>query len=130
MDDLKSKTLDWQLPLAILGAITAVLMTVVGLFDHWSITAIATLWIFLMLIALVKTLEQKSRDYIEGTLRKKAFTQIYSYPTERVVNYFWSRLCDPVKQPPNILETAWAALSWKLFDRALLLATVTQFCAC
>ncbi|MDA8740825.1 hypothetical protein N9M73_06835 [Rhodobacteraceae bacterium] len=77
-----------------------------------------------MLIALVKTLEQKSRDYIEGTLREKAFTQIYSYPTERVVNYFWSRLCDPLKERPNILETAWAALSWKLYDRALLLATV------
>lgn len=124
MDDLKSKTLDWQLPLAILGAITAVLMTVVGLFDHWSITAIATLWIFQMLIALVKTLEQKSRDYIEGTLRKKAFTQIYSYPTARVVDYFWSRLCDPLKERSNTLDTAWAALSWKLYDRALLLATV------
>ena len=124
MDDLKSKTLDWQLPLAILGAITAVLMTVVGLFDHWSITAIATLWIFLMLIALVKTLEQKSRDYIEGTLRKKAFTQIYSYPTARVVDYSWSRLCDPLKERSNTLDTAWAALSWKLYDRALLLATV------
>ncbi|XAT61349.1 hypothetical protein GN278_11695 [Rhodobacteraceae bacterium Araon29] len=124
MGDLKSKTLDWGLPLAILGAITAVVLAVARLFDHWWITAIAALWVVLMLIALVKTLEQKPRDYIEGALREKAFTQIYSYPTERVVDYLWSRLCDPLKERSNTLETAWAALSWKLYDRALLLATV------
>ncbi len=63
-----------------------------------------------------------SRKFLAGTLRKSTYTQIYTTLTRRLLTPLWNRYCDPVPE-----RTWWpgqfrAALTWRLYDRALLIA--------
>ncbi len=80
------------------------------------------LWLALTLWALLGMLDPSSRGYIAGTLKKRSFTQIYTFTTRRWHTRLWDALCDPDDDTAGIVRTFWAALTWRLYDRALLIA--------
>lgn|GEM_PF-4642070 len=80
------------------------------------------LWLALTLMALLSQTDPASRAYIAGTLRKSTFTQVYTNLTRRTLTQLWSRLCDPVSETAPATQVFRAALTWRLYDSALLIA--------
>jgi hypothetical protein len=109
-------------------------LTVWGVIAAAAITAAATLgaaawvwvggllWLALTLMALLSQTDPASRAYIAGTLRKSTFTQVYTTLTRRTLTQLWSRFCDPVPETAPATQVFRAALTWRLYDSALLIA--------
>lgn len=111
-------------PLAILLAFTTMALALP--LPTW-LTINLALWLFWSLIALLVMADPNRRDFVEGTLRHSRFTQIYAVPTKRIVDWFWSRYCDKAYQGNNIIQTFRHALTWRLYDKALLIAVAYPF---
>lgn len=120
---MSSNDVGWGLPIAIwsalLGAVIGVLATVQ---PSWYCWLGSILWLALTLIAILGQIEPASRAYIAGTLRKPNFTHIYIFTTKRRLEWIWSRVCDPVTDDVGLPATFRAALTWRLYDRTLLIA--------
>ncbi len=88
----------------------------------WWPPLIGAAWSILVVLAILGQVDQAPRNYIAGTLRKANFTQVYTFTTKRRLDWLWTRLCDPVDDDAGFLATFRAALTWRLYDRALLIA--------
>lgn len=131
MDEPRSVTLTTTL--AVCGIIAG------GLFTAKTAFA-APGWVWLagalfLALAVTAALAQSSaggRDYLTGTLRTRHYTQVYRYVARRLNDWVWRRvgrmrvLPDGTEAPPpetthwfHLLRTA---LTWRLLDRALLIA--------
>ncbi len=112
-------------PLAILlatvGALVALALTL-NLYPWLTLTLF--LWLFWSLVALLFLADTPRRDFIQGTLRHSRFTQIYAVPTKRIVDWFWTRYCDETDKDSGPIQTFRHALTWRLYDKALLVAVV------
>lgn len=120
-----SNKFDIAHPLAIISlAVGAVVSIVLTLSIPTWLTLTAFLWLFWSIIALLSMADTPRRDFVEGTLRHRKFTQIYSAPTKWIVDYFWTRYGDEAYQGNNPIQIFRHALTWKLYDGALLIAAV------
>lgn len=108
-------------PLAILLAFTTMALALP--LPTW-LTIIFTLWLTFSLIALLYTADTTHRDFITGTLRHRKFTQVYSLPAQKVVNWLWSRYCNDSYQGNGLAITFRHATTWQLYDKAMLLAVL------
>ncbi|PWE29999.1 hypothetical protein DDZ14_16290 [Maritimibacter sp. 55A14] len=59
-------------------------------------------------------------DWIEGDGYGNAYWQVVAPRLARI----WTRLCDPAPSGTGFLRTLWAALTWRLYDLALLIAVL------
>jgi hypothetical protein len=103
---------------AVLAAAVVVLFATVPI---WGWLALVT---FLLLTgtALLSFTDPDSRAFLAGTLRKSTYTQIYTTLTRRLVMRLWSALCDPAEDRASVPSLFRAALTWRLYDKALLIA--------
>jgi hypothetical protein len=103
---------------AVLAAAVVVLFATVPI---WGWLALVT---FLLLTgtALLSFTDPDSRAFLAGTLRKWTYTQIYTTLTRRLVMRLWSALCDPAEDRASVPSLFRAALTWRLYDKALLIA--------
>jgi hypothetical protein len=111
----------------IAGGVFAALVSVALARDAHStllIAAMVAAGVFAALsgIALLSLSDPASRGFMAGTLRKSTYTQIYTTLTRRQVTALWNRLCDPVAEKAGIIPLFRAALTWRLYDTALLIA--------
>ena len=79
-------------------------------------------WLILWLTALLGLSDGASRAFLSGTLRKSTYTQIYTTLTRRNVMALWRRLCAPAEDRDPVPTLLRAALTWRLWDAALLIA--------
>jgi hypothetical protein len=99
--------------------------TLLALFDTpapWWLWAGAIAWLLLWLTALLNLSDGASRAFVAGTLRKSSYTQIYTTLTRRTVMGVWRRVCDPADDRDSVPALFRAALTWRLYDAALLIA--------
>ena len=102
---------------------TAVLAGSSAALPGFGVVAVA-LFVALTSVALLSLTDPASRGFLAGTLRKSSYTQIYTTLTKRSVMRLWSALCDPVEDRAPLPRLMGAALTWRLYDRALLIAVV------
>jgi hypothetical protein len=109
---------------AVLAAAVVVLFATVPI---WGWLALVT---FLLLTgtALLSFTDPASRAFLAGTLRKSTYTQIYTTLTRRLVMRLWSALCDPAEDRASVPSLFRAALTWRLYDKALLIAVAYPRC--
>lgn len=109
--------------LAALGTLLAVVAAALaGLGAAWWVWTGFLIWGALWVIAALGLGDAASRAFLSGTLRKSTYTQIYITLTRRLLTPLWNRYCHLIfeKAPwPNQFR---AALTWRLYDRALLIA--------
>ncbi|SIO15445.1 hypothetical protein SAMN05444722_0633 [Rhodovulum sp. ES.010] len=110
--------------LAIWGVVTggAVMAGLFAFRPPWFVWAAgggaASLWLF----AILGLSDGPSRAFLAGTLRKSSYTQIYTTLTRRNVMWVWRRLCDEASDRDGWPTLFRAALTWRLYDKALLIA--------
>ena len=120
-----SNKFDISIPVAILGLAFSVAIFLLPYFTApgWLITGIL-LWLGFSLIALLFTTEPKRRKVTIDALHQSRFTQIYTKPATKITDWFWSHYCDNSYQGHNPALTFRHALTWRLYDKAMLLAVV------
>ncbi|WP_306030685.1 hypothetical protein [Stappia sp. MMSF_3263] len=110
-----------------LGAIAAV-VAIVGLAlaaigkPHWFVAILLVSWLLLWFLAALLMSDTGTRGFLAGTLRHSKYTQIYTRLTRGGVLWVWSRLCDPADDRASWPSLFRAALTTRLYDKALLLA--------
>lgn len=123
------------LSVAVLGLLTALFtaaMAAIGV-PTWAWIALI-LWALLALTAAVVQSEPKGRAYLQATLKHPRYTQVYLSIARPVNDWVWRRVGvmqagpDGTERPlserlrlPALLR---GALTWRLVDRALLLAVL------
>ena len=111
---------------ASLGAIGVVIAIIAaamaGLGAPWWAWTGFAIWGLLWVTAASGLSDEASRKFLSGTLRKSTFTQIYTTLARRNVMGIWNRLCDPAPDAASLPDLFRAALTWRLYDFALLLA--------
>ncbi|WP_142081685.1 hypothetical protein [Roseinatronobacter monicus] len=90
------------------------------------------LWLGLAMIALLAQTSPRGRDYLKCELETANYTQVYLFVARRLNDWVWrrvgrmQRLPDGTVAPPPETTAIWpllrAALTWRLLDRALLIA--------
>ncbi|WP_343755424.1 hypothetical protein, partial [Rhodovulum strictum] len=109
--------------LAIWGVVTGCAVALlVAFMPHWKVWVSVLLWLVLWLVAILGISESESRRFLAGTLRKSSYTQIYTTLTRRNVMWVWRRYCDEASDRDTWPTLFRAALTWRLYDTALLLA--------
>ncbi|ARE41666.1 hypothetical protein RGUI_3525 [Rhodovulum sp. P5] len=109
--------------LAIWGVVTASAVAAMLAFPpHWAVWAAGILWLLLWLVAILGLSDGPSRKFLSGTLRHSNYTQIYTALTRRNVMWVWGKLCDEAGDRDSLPTLFRAALTWRLYDTALLLA--------
>ena len=111
-------------PLAALGIMLVVPVAAVAKSDSYVVWWLASIFCFLSVVAVLMQADRRNRVFILRTLRKKRYTQFYSFVSEGVKGTIWPRYCDDVDDDANPIATFWAALTWRLYDRALLIAVL------
>lgn len=109
--------------LGVIAAVAAILAAAMTALDApwWAWTGFAA-WGLLWVTAASGLSDEASRKFLAGTLRKSNFTQIYTTLARRNVIWIWTRLCDPAPDNASLPALFRAALTWRLYDAALLLA--------
>ncbi|TQM89932.1 hypothetical protein [Roseinatronobacter monicus] len=121
----------YVIPLVIWPVLAGALIT------HWSglhpFAAVAwVLWLVLAMIALLAQTSPGGRAYLAGTLQTRHYTQVYLYVARPLNDWVWRRVGrmragpDGTEAPPPETTAIWhllrGALTWRLLDRALLIA--------
>lgn len=110
-----------------LGAIAAV-VAIAGLAlaaigkPHWFVAAFLLAWLLLWFLAALLMSDAEKRGFLAGTLRHSKYTQIYTRLTRGGVLLIWNRLCDAADDRASWSTLFRAALTARLYDKALLLA--------
>jgi hypothetical protein len=110
-----------------LGAIAAV-VAIAGLGlaaigkPHWFVAILLVSWLLLWFLAALLMSDTGKRTFLAGTLRHSNYTQIYTRLTRGGVLWIWGRLCDPADDRASWPTLFRAALTARLYDKALLLA--------
>lgn len=110
-----------------LGAIAAV-VAIVGLAlaaigkPHWFVATLFVSWLLLWFLAALLMSDTETRSFLAGTLRHSNYTQIYTRLTRGGVLRIWHRLCNPADDKVSWPTLFRAALTTRLYDKALLLA--------
>jgi len=106
-----------------IGAVAAIIAAAMaGLGAPWWAWTGFAVWGLLWVTAASGLSDEASRKFLSGTLRKSNFTQIYTTLARRNVMGIWNRLCDPASDAASLPAFLRAALTWRLYDVALLLA--------
>jgi len=105
---------------AVLGGAILVLMSQAPIWG-WLVIVV---FVLLTFTALLSFSDSASRAFLAGTLRKSNYTQIYTTLTRRAVMRIWDALCDPAENRDSPATLLRAALTWRLYDRALMIAVV------
>ncbi|MGY6548854.1 MAG: DUF3488 domain-containing protein [Roseinatronobacter sp.] len=103
----------------LLAAVAALLA---GFAAAWWVWTAFAIWGALWVTAGLGLGDAASRKFQSGTLRRSTYTQIYTTLTRRLLTRLWARLCDPVPEKAPWPAQFRAALTWRLYDRALLIA--------
>lgn len=103
------------------AAIAALAWAAIGQ-PHWLLAGLVVAWLSLWLLAAVMLSDPETRGFLVGTLRHSKYTQIYTRLTRGGVLWVWSRLCDPADDKASWPALFRAALTTRLYDKALLLA--------
>ena len=111
------------LNLAVIGVITAVAgTTMAAVATPLAVWAGGIVFALLWLTGALALSDGASRGFLSGTLRKSTYMQIYTTLTKRLVTRLWARLCDPAEDRAGVVALLRAALTWRLYDAALLIA--------
>jgi len=117
------KNTDLTATFTIMGFAIAIL----GLFPlqapNW-LMALVIFWLMTSSLALLYIHGPKRRGAVCQTLGDKHYKPVYHRISTPALNWFWSRLCSPVDDTPPPWRILRAAFSWRLYDKALLLAVV------
>jgi len=112
-------------PLAVWAGVGAAALGTKAYFEApWWIWVGVLSWLVLTVVAILGQSEGESRKFLSGTLRKSTYTQIYTGLVGRSHDRLWSAYCDPVDRGAGLPAMFRAALTWRLYDRALLLAVI------
>ncbi|MEM6387450.1 MAG: hypothetical protein AAF718_14565 [Pseudomonadota bacterium] len=113
------------LPLTALGLVIAALTALMAAQGAaWWVWTVSFTWFALSFMAALGQADAPSRRFITGTLKHSRFMQVYDARVPRWHGPIWERFCDPVPKDAGFRETFWGALTWRLYDRALLIAVV------
>lgn len=119
----RSETGHVGLNTALWGAVAAMAVgPMLALPTPWWVWAGGLAWLALWLTALLGLSDGASRAFLSGTLRKSTYTQIYTTLTRRNVMGLWRRVCAPADDRDGVPSLFRAALTWRLWDAALLIA--------
>ncbi|MGY6536115.1 MAG: hypothetical protein ACXIVG_12275 [Pararhodobacter sp.] len=131
MDEPRSVTLNTTLFVwsALLGAFVGVKSYTQAPLWIWSVGA---LWLTLALVAALAQTSTGGQKYLAGTLRTSHYTPVYRFVARRLNDWVWQRVGRLLERPdktmalPSETMPVWplfrAALTWRLIDRALLIA--------
>ncbi|WP_428696394.1 hypothetical protein [Stappia sp.] len=110
--------------LGTVAAVIAIIALAVAMFAILPvlIASLAVIWLSLWLLAAVMLSDTEKRSFLAGTLRHSNYTQIYTRLTRGGVLWIWGRLCDPADDKASWPLLFRAALTTRLYDKALLLA--------
>jgi len=109
--------------LAVIAIATGLAATALAVFsEHWAFWAGVIGFCALWLTAALALSDGASRGFLAGTLRKSTYTQIYTTLTRRLVTRIWDALCDSVETDAPLSRLFAGALTWRLYDKALLIA--------
>lgn len=110
------------------GAAIAAVLTIVGIafvaFErlHWFWALFLLLCLSLWLFAWLMLTDARMRGHLTGTLKHSRYTQIYTYLTKSGVDRIWNSVCAPADDKASWPTLFRAALTGRLYDKALLLA--------
>jgi hypothetical protein len=108
---------------AIALGVGAAALTVLAQFGApWAVWAGVIGFCALWLTAALALSDGASRGFLAVTLRKSTYTQIYTTLTRRLVTRIWDALCDPVEKDAPVRRLFTGALTWRMYDTALLIA--------
>ncbi|TVS06783.1 MAG: hypothetical protein EA407_00505 [Rhodobacteraceae bacterium] len=111
--------------LAAIGVLLAVVAAALtGLGAGWRAWVACLIWSALWVTAALGMGDAASRKWLAGTLRRSTYTQIYTTLIRRLLTPLWTRFCDPAPDKAPWPTQFRAALTWRLYDRALLIAVV------
>ncbi len=121
----------YVIPLAIWTIIAGVLIA--SWTDLHLYTKLAcVLWFVLAMIALLAQTSPGGRERLVGTLRTSHYTQVYRYVARPLSDWVWRRVgmlserddgtAGPPPETTPVLHLFRAALTWRLLDRAMLIA--------
>jgi hypothetical protein len=91
------------------------------------------LWIVALLffaawgLMLLSFINRPIRACILMGLRKSTYMQIYTTLTRRAVKWLWAKVCDPADDRAGLGTLFRAALTWRLYDKALIIAVAYPF---
>jgi hypothetical protein len=112
-------------PLAVWAGMGAAALGTKAYFEApWWVWVAVLSWLVLTVVAILGQSEAESRKFLSGTLRKSTYTQIYTGLVGRSHDRLWNANCDPVERGAALPAMFRAALTWRLYDRALLLAVI------
>lgn len=112
--------------LGAIGAVVAIAGLGLAAFGspHWVFGALLLVLLLFWFLAALLMSDQDERDSLARDLRHPNYTQIYKYFTTRWVMWVWNRQCDPADDKASWPQLFRAALTWRLYDTALLVAVV------
>ncbi|TVR47686.1 MAG: hypothetical protein EA386_07000, partial [Rhodobacteraceae bacterium] len=107
---------------AIIGLLSVIGITLGGIGAPWWGWCLYLVWAAPWITAALGLSDGASRKFLAGGLRRSTYTQIYTTLTRRLLTPLWTRLCDPAPDKAPWPTQFRAALTWRLYDRALLIA--------
>jgi len=120
---LSTKDAHVGLNLGAIAVATGIAAIVLGTFKpHWFWVLLPVVCLAFWFIAALMISEPTRREHLAGTLKHSRYTQIYTYLTKSGVDRIWDSVCDPVDEKASWPTLFRAALTWRLYDKALLFA--------
>ncbi len=126
-DGMRSETGHVGANLAVWGGLIALVALAMaalpeGLEIRWWVWVGGVAWLSLWVVAILNLSDGASRAFVAGTLRKSTYMQIYTTLTRRNVTGVWRRVCAAADDRDSVPALLRAALTWRLYDAALLIA--------
>lgn len=89
----------------------------------WFVWVLGLVFLGFAALASLGLADRASRGFLSGTLKHRNYTQIYRTLVARTHRRVWDAYCDAdLPDNASLLATFRGALTWKLYDKALLLA--------
>ncbi len=106
---------------AVVIALVGLCVTLFGIPPTW-VSAAILVFLSLWVVAIGFLTETDIRQKLNKQLVSPNYTHLYTYLITRAVSKVWEGHCNPIKEKTNWWSVFQAALTLRLFDRALLIA--------
>ncbi len=112
-------------PNGFFALVTAIALALLPTFNAKGIIwFFVCIWLVLWFFALLVQAHDRTNRRMIRALRGRDFKHLYVWLTGKTLARLWHRLCDPAPSRASVWQTFRAALTLRLYDRALLLAVV------
>ncbi|MGK8235197.1 hypothetical protein ACLGGT_13650 [Roseovarius sp. MS2] len=101
---------------------TVVLGAITTLSPPYWLSMALIIWVVLCPVAALVLSDAEKRNMIAHQLEAPSYTQLYTYFMKGSIKWVWRRFCNPVSEKAPWVSYFRAAMTWRLYDRAILLA--------